>query len=147
MLVAGSLGVVGCAPAVLPTYIQDKYSYIRRFHAGYEEALTVIHRVLTESGWVVERKLNPAVYERRDAGDLDEQRLMIITEEKIFSRWFGKRRARMNIFLQSKGRVSAIEIRIIYKESFGVWPGLDYRQDKLINKILARIDELLISAG
>jgi hypothetical protein len=146
LLIAGLLGLWGCTQRVLPSYIHDKYPYIRRFHASYEEALTATRQILAESGWVVEQELNPVVYEHRVEGDLDEQCLMIITEEKNLSRWLGKRKARMNLFLQSKGRVSELEIRIIYKKSFRLWSAWGYRQDKLINKIFARAQELLTPA-
>ena len=135
--------LTGCASVYLPVYLQDKKPYTRRYYATYEQSLQGVNQTLPDLGWEVEKTVDPLVYENHRMSDLDEQQILVLTKIRQTSMLIGTRYARMNIYLSSKKGISEIEIRYLTTTSI-LFRGLkSYSNDGAVDRIFARLEELL----
>ena len=138
-----SIYLAGCASIFLPAYLQDKNPYIRRFYSNYDESLEAINKTLKDFGWESDKALDPLVYERQHATDLDEQQTLILTKTRQTPMFIGTRYARMNIYLRSKKGISEIEIRYLTTTDLFFRGLKSYRNDSATNRIFTHLEELL----
>ena len=138
-----SLYLTGCASIFLPTYLQDKNPYTRRFYANYDESLQALNQTLKDLGWESEKAIDPLVYERQHATDLDEQQTLILTKTRQTPMFLGTRYARMNIYLRAKKGISEIEIRYLTTTDLFFRGLKSYRNDSAVNRIITHLEKLL----
>jgi len=134
---------VGCASAQIPTYLQDKNPYTKRFYANYDEALSAILESLEDLGWEIDARVDPAVYEQKEASLYDGQRLLVMTKIRQTPMFLGTRYARINIILRSKKDISEVEIRYVTVNSLPIRNITAYRNDSAVERIFNHISELL----
>jgi len=134
---------VGCASAQIPTYLQDKNAYVKRFYADYQEALSAITQTLKDLGWEIDGKVHPSVYELKETSAYDGEQLLIMTKIRQTPMFFGTRYARMNIFLRANNDVAEIEIRYLTVNDLPFKDITAYRNDSAVERIFRHIAELL----
>ncbi|MCB9772591.1 MAG: hypothetical protein H6754_08595 [Candidatus Omnitrophica bacterium] len=135
--------LTGCATTNMPSYLQPKKPYIKRYYANYAKTLPSVKDVLTELGWTLEESTDPGVYEHTRFNDLDENQLLLVTTVRPTPMLVGTRYARMNIYLRSKKDVSEVEVRYLTTTSTALNNFSTYNNDSAVKRFFMRLDEVL----
>lgn len=142
-LILACLFLVGCATTNMPSYLQPKKPYIKRYYSNYEKTLSSVKSILTELGWGLEESTDPGVYEHTRFNDLDENKLLLVTAVRPTPMLVGTRYARMNIYLRSKKEVSEVEVRYLTTTSTALNNFSTYNNDGAVKRFFSRLDEAL----
>ena len=142
-LVLALMVLSGCATTNMPSYLQPKKPYLKRYYSNYEKTLSSVKSILTELGWVLEESTDPGVYEHTRFNDLDENQLLLVTAVRPTPMLVGTRYARMNIYLRSKKEVSEVEVRYLTTTSTALNNFSTYNNDSAVKRFFARLDEVL----
>jgi hypothetical protein len=134
---------LGCSSVRIPSYLQDKHPYTKRFHGNYEQTMAAVKQTLAEFGWEIAEETDPLVYEQDRIHDLDEQRKMIITKSRQTSLFIGTRYGKMNIYVFSKKNISEVEIRYLTVTSIAFKSFRDFRDDAAAERIYTQIGKFL----
>lgn len=135
--------LAGCATTNMPSYLQPKKPYIKRYYADYAKTLPSVKDVLTELGWTLEESTDPGVYEHTRFNDLDENQLLLVTTVRPTPMLVGTRYARMNVYLRSKKDVSEVEVRYLTTTSTALNNFSTYNNDSAVKRFFMRLDEVL----
>ena len=54
----------GCTTVYIPAYVQDVNPYKKRFYANHDRSLAATMQALNETGWEIEGRMDPAIYEK-----------------------------------------------------------------------------------
>lgn len=135
--------LAGCATTSMPSYLQPKKPYVKRYYAKYEKSLTAVKQILAELGWTVEESTDPGVYEHTRFNDLDENQVLIVTTVRPTPMLVGTRYARMNIYLRAKKDVSEVEVRYLTTTSTALNNFSTYNNDSAVKRFFMRLDEVL----
>ncbi len=133
----------GCATTNMPSYLQPKKPYIKRYYTGYDKSLTAVKDILKELGWTLEETTDPGVYEHTRFNDLDENQLLMVTTVRPTPMLVGTRYARMNIYLRSKKDVSEVEVRYLTTTSTALNNFSTYNNNSAVKRLFERLDEIL----
>ena len=133
----------GCAKAYVPHYLQSRNPYVRRFHAGFEEARRAVILALAEEGWIVQEETDPDVYERHPFNDLDARQVLLISNARDSGGLFGRRQEIANVFLRHKHEIAEIEIRVATVTENWFKTRARYRNDPLAERIFSSIKQSL----
>lgn len=133
----------GCATTDIPSYLQPKKPYIKRYYSSYDKTLPAVKNLLSELGWSVEESTDPGVYEHTRFNDLDENQLLLVTAVRPTPMLVGTRYARMNIYLRSKKDVSEVEVRYLTTTSTALNNFSTYNNDSAVKRFFNRLDEIL----
>ncbi|MCC6759185.1 MAG: hypothetical protein IT395_06140 [Candidatus Omnitrophica bacterium] len=142
-LILACLFLTGCATTNMPSYLQPKKPYIKRYYSNYDKTLSSVKSILTELGWGLEEATDPGVYEHTRFNDLDENKLLLVTAVRPTPMLVGTRYARMNIYLRSKKEVSEVEVRYLTTTSTALNNFSTYNNDGAVKRFFARLDEVL----
>lgn len=142
-LIIALMFLSGCATTNMPSYLQPKKPYIKRYYSNYEKTLSSVKSILTELGWGLEETTDPGVYEHTRFNDLDENKLLLVTAVRPTPMLVGTRYARMNIYLRSKKEVSEVEVRYLTTTSTALNNFSTYNNDGAVKRFFARLDEVL----
>ena len=135
--------LAGCATTSMPSYLQPKKPYVKRYYAKYDQSLTAVKKVLTELGWTVEESTDPGVYEHTRFNELDENQILVVTSVRPTPMVVGTRYARMNIYLRSKKDMSEVEVRYLTTTSTALNNFSTYNNDGAVKRFFIRLDEVL----
>ncbi len=138
-----ALFLTGCATTNMPSYLQPKKPYLKRYYSSYDKTLPAIKAILTELGWGLEESTDPGVYEHTRFNDLDENQLLLVTAVRPTPMLVGTRYARMNIYLRSKKELSEVEVRYLTTTSTALNNFSTYNNDSAVQRFFARLDEVL----
>ena len=133
----------GCATAQIPAYLQKKFPYLHRFYADYDKALASLEKTLADLGWVIEKKVDPSVYEEDTQSVPGSKSILIITEVRQTHLLLGTRFAKMNIILRSSADVSEIELRYVTVTSLPLKNFVTYRNNSAADRFFGRLDQVL----
>lgn len=134
---------VGCSNVRIPSYLQDKHPYTRRFHANFDQAMSAVKQTLAEMDWEIAETTDPLVYEQDRIHDLDEQKALIITKSRQTSLFIGTRYGKMNVYIWSKKDISEIEIRYLTVTSILLKSFQNYRNDSMVERIFTQVNKFL----
>lgn len=135
--------LAGCATTNMPSYLQPKKPYIKRYYSNYDTSLQAVKSTLTELGWTVEEMTDPGVYEHTRFNDLDEHQILVVTTVRPTAMLVGTRYARMNIYLRTKKDVSEVEVRYLTTTSTALNNFSTYNNDSAVKRFFMRLDEIL----
>jgi len=142
-LILALMFLTGCATTSMPSYLQPKKPYIKRYYSNYEKTLPSVKSVLAELGWVLEESTDPGVYEHTRFNDLDENQLLLVTVVRPTPMLVGTRYARMNIYLRSKKELSEVEVRYLTTTSTALNNFSTYNNNSAVKRFFTRLDEVL----
>jgi len=137
------LTLVGCTTTSIPSYLQDKNPYKKRFYATFPEARAAVENVLSELGWKIAEGVDPLVYEQSDVNDLSDQQILLVTDVRQTPLFVGSRYARLNIFLRSQKNISEVEIRYYTVTNVGIKNFKSYGDKGAMRRIMERIEAKL----
>ncbi len=135
--------LTGCATTDIPSYLQPKKPYVKRYYAKYEKSLETVKATLGELGWTLEESTDPGVYEHTRFNDLDENQLLLVTSVRPTPMFVGTRYARMNIYLRSKKDVTEVEVRYLTTTSTALKNFSTYNNDSAVRRFFERLTEVL----
>ena len=133
--------LTGCVSVSLPGYIQDTHPYKKNFAASFTAVEQAVVKALSKSGWMVEKQTDPAVYEQDQAApDQGLQQTLLITRVRPMGFFLGTRYTRLNIFIRSASAdKTEVEIRYLTVNSTSVKTFQNYRHDRAVGRLFARI--------
>lgn len=134
--------VTGCTAVNVPSYLQDKRPYIRRVYATFPQTVTAVETALAETGWTIEKKLDPVVYEQTDK-NLDGENLLLITQTRQTPMFLGTRYARMNIYIRSNQGVAEVEVRYLTITSIFPKNFRSYKNESAAERFLGLVEQRL----
>lgn len=137
----------GCATTSMPSYLQPKKPYIKRYYANHDKALASVKTTLQELGWSIEETADPGVYEHTRLNELDEHEVLLVTEVRPTPMFVGTRYARMNVYLRSKKDTSEVEVRYLTTTSTALNNFSTYNNDAAVKRFFLRLDEVLPPAN
>ncbi|MCK5581670.1 MAG: hypothetical protein KAJ18_10420, partial [Candidatus Omnitrophica bacterium] len=85
----------GCTTVYIPAYVQDVNPYKKRFYANHDRSLAATMQALNETGWEIEGRMDPAIYEKIRNTDLDEQEILLTTTVRNFPLLLGVKYGKM----------------------------------------------------
>ncbi len=135
--------LTGCATTDIPSYLQPKKPYLKRYYANYEKSLSSVKTILAELGWTLEESTDPGVYEHTRFNDLDENQLLLVTAVRPTPMLVGTRYARMNIYLRSKKDVTEVEVRYLTTTSTALNNFSTYNNDSAVKRFFERLTDVL----
>ena len=94
---------------------------------------------LEDLGWIIEHKVDPAVYEQGSIESAEEQRVLLLTQIRQTPMFLGTRYAKLNVYIKSLKGVSEIEIRYLTVTSVFFKTFQTYQNDKAVERIFRRI--------
>lgn len=142
-LIFALLLLTGCATTDIPSYLQPKKPYLKRYYANYEKSLSSVKTILAELGWTLEESTDPGVYEHTRFNDLDENQLLLVTAVRPTPMLVGTRYARMNIYLRSKKDVTEVEVRYLTTTSTALNNFSTYNNDSAVKRFFERLTDVL----
>jgi hypothetical protein len=142
-LILALLFFTGCATTDIPSYLQPKKPYLKRYYANYEKSLSSVKTILAELGWTLEESTDPGVYEHTRFNDLDENQLLLVTAVRPTPMLVGTRYARMNIYLRSKKDVTEVEVRYLTTTSTALNNFSTYNNDSAVKRFFERLTDVL----
>jgi hypothetical protein len=142
-LIVFVLSVTGCASLQFPAYIQDKHPYTQRFYADHDEVLAAVKKNLGELGWQIEGTADPLTYEQNRIPEAGSQDVLLFTEVRQTPKILWTSYVRLNVFVQTKNKVSDVEIRYSKINSFPFKQFKKFRNDRLVKRIFQRITDSL----
>ena len=136
--------LMGCASTNIPSYIQDKYPYKRTFYADFDKVYKATAQTLLKYGWTVTGTSDPSVFERSSStDDSQNKQILIFTDIRQTSLFFGTRYARINAYIRTQSDHSTeVEIRYLTISSMSFKNFYNYRKDKLIERMFKHIEAL-----
>ena len=144
LLVLLSLSVFGCASITVPSYIRDKNPYEKIFYAPFDTVRETVAKTFEESGWTIEKELEPALFERERGLESGKKQTLIFTGIRQISFFLGSRFGRVNAYIHEVAdNETEVEIRyltvtsIMFKEFYG------YKNDRAVKNIFVKIEENL----
>lgn len=143
ILIFALLLLTGCATTDIPSYLQPKKPYLKRYYANYEKSLSSVKTILAELGWTLEESTDPGVYEHTRFNDLDENQLLLVTAVRPTPMLVGTRYARMNIYLRSKKDVTEVEVRYLTTTSTALNNFSTYNNDSAVKRFFERLTDVL----
>ena len=142
-LIITLLVFTGCAAAQIPAYLQKKFPYTHRFYAGYDKALSSLEQTLSDLGWVIEKQVDPSIFEEDTQSAPGSKSILVITQVRQTPMILGTRYAKMNIILHSSGDVSEIELRYVTVTSLPLKNFVSYKNDSAAERFFGRFDQVL----
>jgi hypothetical protein len=133
----------GCTVAQISPYLQKKFPYTHRFYADYDKALASLEKTLADLGWVIEKQVDPSVYEEDTQSAPGSKGILIITEIRQTALFLGTRHAKMNIILRSSADVSEIELRYVTVTTLPFKTFVTYKNDSAAERFFGRFDQVL----
>jgi hypothetical protein len=105
-------GLIGCTSTQIPVYLKDRKPSAQRFYADHQRVVAASKQALTDLGWMIENEMEPQVFEVDPERQVKES-ILLVTEIRETRFFLGTRYARMNIFVNSSGEVSEVEMRYV----------------------------------
>ena len=139
------LVVTGCTTVIIPNYIYDKHPVQQIFYAPYEAVYAATIKALKSSGWKIAEESDPALFERRhESEDTSRSKTVIFTQIRQLSFFVGSGYSRLNVFLNvTVDKATEVEIRYVKVTTIGPKTFNNFKNDKLVNRLLKRIEENL----
>ncbi|MCK5581852.1 MAG: hypothetical protein KAJ18_11335, partial [Candidatus Omnitrophica bacterium] len=95
------------------------------------------------TGWEIEGRMDPAIYEKIRNTDLDEQEILLTTTVRNFPLLLGVKYGKMNIYIRSKKDISEVEIRYLAETSMFFRSFKSYKNKRIADQIFTHIERVL----
>ncbi len=137
--------LTGCSVVNVSPYIQDKHPYTKTLLSNYNKILLVTKKTLEVEGWKIVKEADPAIYEKGRELDVSNAKQTLIFAQTFKPSWVGGGKiAQMNIYLRTIDELNTeIEIRYLVVKRALITNLYGYRNDKLINRLIEKINQQL----
>lgn len=137
-----------CAAVRVPgAYIKDHHPYRERFYGDFDKVMAAVQAALDGQGWVVDKAVDPAVYERWQDGDLYERQILLITEGREHSGLLGDEMARLNVYIRNRRDISEVELRYVAVTHYRLKGVTRYQDDGAAKAFFDRLRQDLPAAA
>lgn len=137
------LFLLGCSTIHIPTYLPNSNPYTKRYYVDHKKMVVATVAALEDLGWKITQQIDPVVYERSSARELDADQVLLVTEVRDTPLFLGARYAKLNIYVRSKNNESEVEIRYLTINSLFVKEFSTYKNDSAAARIHSRIEKEL----
>jgi len=139
------VSLVGCASIHVPQYIKNDHPYKKKFYLEFKKVLPLTVKSLEESGWTIEQRTDPEIYERRKGDAIHKgKQLLLITGIRKLPIFIASRYARLNVYVTSEGDDSTeVEIRYVGVKSLIFKNFYDFTHEDIVERVLRRIENNL----
>ncbi len=138
-----AMTLVGCSTVQMPYYIKAEHPYVRKISGDYGQIIAAIKGVLYDLGWGIQDEVNPSEYERREGGEDQSKDVLFFTEAKRHFSLGCFTYDHLNMFVHATADGAEIDIRYESYTSAGPIKHSSFRNDKLVDPILDRIEQLI----
>ena len=137
--------IVGCSTINVPPYIQDKHPYTKTLLSNYNKTLLSTKKVLQNEEWKIVKEVDPTVYEKGKELDSPNAKQTLIFAQTFKKSWVGTGKfAQINIYLRTVDEFNTeIEVRYLVVKNAFVTSFYDYRNDKLVDNLIDKINQQL----
>lgn len=134
-----------CSTVNVPPYIQDKHPYTKTLQSNYNKVLLTTKKILAQEKWTITKEADPTVYEKGKELDVSNAKQTLIFARTVEKSLVGTGKyAQLNVYLRTVDEINTeIEIRYLVVNSALVKEFYDYRNDKLINNLIEKINQQL----
>ncbi len=135
--------ILGCSSSIPPSYVPDEHPYQYKVYGGFSQVVDAAIASLNSFGWVVEKQVDPSIYERTAFVESDTvKQTLIFAKPKKRMLSLGKENDRVNIVLRTV-QDSSIEIEIRYMSvtSIPFKKFYNYQNDKIAQKLFKDIEQ------
>ena len=139
----GLIFLVGCTSLQIPAYIQDKHPYAQRFYADHGEVVEAVKKSLHDVGWEVEGTADPLTYEETRLPEPGSVNILLYSPVRQTPMLLWTTYRRVNVVINSKNKVSDVEVRYTKINLFPFKQFKSFRNDKLAKRILQHITDYL----
>ncbi|MDO8581163.1 MAG: hypothetical protein Q7S13_06760 [Candidatus Omnitrophota bacterium] len=141
------LTLVGCTTVTVPGYIQDQYPYKRNVYGEFDQVLKATVKAFEAYGWQITNSSDPALYEQgKEMAQGAGQQVLLFTDMREHNFFIGTNYYRLNAYVRSLSNGEAeVELRYFKMTSLPFKNFSHYRHDKLVGRILTRIEKELNS--
>ena len=136
-----ALSLFGCVSARIPQYLLDKNPYRMKYYGSHEAVKKATISSLNKQGWKVKDTADPRVYEESD--NTAKKQLLIFTEVKRASFFFGTRYRKMDVYLRSGVDSTDVEVRYLVANSTPIKTFYNYKNDEAVKKFFDEIQNQL----
>lgn len=142
IILAVILGFVGCATVDTGHYIQAQNPYKRTYYGSFNEILDAVRLTLKEEGWQIAKEVDPNLYERNPLHKLGEQdHILIFTQIRRAQRFVYAKSTHLNVYISRIDGGVEVDLRFGSVTDFRLWKSRSYRNERLVKKILDRIEQ------
>ena len=122
-----------------------KYPVKQMMQKEYEGVDAAKIKALKGAGWKIAEEADPALLERRhESQDASRPKTVIFTQIRQLSFFVGSGYSRLNVFLNvAVDKATEVEIRYVKVTTVGPKTLNNFKNDKLVNRLLKRIEENL----
>jgi len=135
----------GCSTVNVPPYIQDKHPVTKVLPENYNKVLLTTKKILAQEGWTITKESDPAVYEKGKELDAPNAKQTLVFARTVEKSLIGTGKyAQLNVYLRTVDEINTeIEVRYLVVNSAVVKSFYDYRNDKLVNNLIEKINQQL----
>lgn len=139
------LSAAGCATVNPQHYIQAENPYKRTYYGSFNEVLDAVRLTLDEEGWPIAKEVDPNLYERnplQKSGDQDN--ILLFSKIKRAQRFVYVKATHLNVYVIPIDGGVEVDLRYGSVTDFRLWKKRSYRNERLVNKILDRVEQKLL---
>ncbi|MBL8013769.1 MAG: hypothetical protein JNN05_07980 [Candidatus Omnitrophica bacterium] len=138
--------LAGCAGLNLPGYIQSEHPYKRVYYGDFKVVLGEVKTALNQEGWQVVKEVDPLLYERNPLlSEGSQDHVLIFTNVRKFQRVVYSQVQQLNVYVNRVDEGVEVDVRYRSVKNFYVVRTSAYRSDKLVKRLLDRIEQRLLS--
>ena len=136
----------GCGSIPITDYIPSTHDpYKRKYYSDFKSVVETVKDVLKQNEWTIAAEDDPSVYERRSpSNDAQAKSVVLFTDIRSNWRLIYARHTHMNVFIFSDGDTTEVDVRYSSQIATVFRQFHRYRNDKLIRRILDKIEESLL---
>lgn len=135
--------IVGCTSLQIPAYVPDKHPYTQRFYGNHQEVVEAAKKSLHDIGWQVEGTADPLTYEQARLPEAGSDNILLFSQVRQTPMFLWTTYRRVNVAINSKDKVSDVEVRYTKINLFPFKQFKSFRNDKLAKRIFQRLTDHL----
>ncbi len=135
----------GCSTVNIPSYIQDKHPYEKKFYASFDKVLKATKETLQDFGWKIVEEADPSAFEVAKKSDNPQsQHVLLFTGIRQTSLFLGSRYARLNIYVEAiNDTTTGLDLRYVTVNSIPFKSFTSYQNNRAVERIFAHIEKKL----
>lgn len=135
--------IIGCSTVQIPSYVKDEKSFEERFYANHDRVKSAVSQALTDMGWVVDRELDPNIFEMNPGYEDYEEGVLLITKVRRTWMLVTSRYIRMNVYIFSNNDVSQVEMRYLAINDMFFFKPRSYGSENMAERLFSLVKKYL----
>ncbi|MEW5895239.1 MAG: hypothetical protein AB1650_05740 [Candidatus Omnitrophota bacterium] len=123
--------IYGCSTVSIPVYLSDKKPCTERFYSGHANVLDAAKQTLVDLGWVIEKEVEPQVYEIDMVFPEEGEAVLLVTGVRKTRLLLGTRYGRMNVYVRTYQDITEMEVRHFVIADWGIFKRKSFGDKRL----------------